>query len=285
MSRIGTGVVARKSRRLASVARRLLVRRIESDTDGQPPVIVNSVPKSGTHLLLQVLSSLPNLRRWGLFLASQPSFRFREIPERRLATKIRGMANREIAGAHLHWSRLIQEACRQRGVIKFFIYRDPRDVVVSEAYYLAEMNRWHRLHGRFRAIADPQERIRLSIEGLSSAEGPVYPDIARRYERFLPWLEDPDVLAVRYEDLVGDKRASHIERVIRFWLARQSEADSASVLTRQAIESIQPQRSHTFRRGQAGGWREAMDAETKSHFSRRCESLVTRLGYPPTEAE
>lgn len=39
----------------------------------RPPVIVNSIPKSGTHLLMQIARALPDTRYYGSFLAQTPS--------------------------------------------------------------------------------------------------------------------------------------------------------------------------------------------------------------------
>src|SRR5262245_26832216 len=45
----------------------------------QPPVFVNSFPKSGTHLLVQLAAGLPGRKNYGTFLASMTSsFWFRE---------------------------------------------------------------------------------------------------------------------------------------------------------------------------------------------------------------
>lgn len=53
-----------------------LVKRTKSDPDDykcNPPVIANSFPKSGTHLLLQILEQLPGLTNYGSFIASRNS--------------------------------------------------------------------------------------------------------------------------------------------------------------------------------------------------------------------
>jgi len=41
----------------------------EFDYLGYPPVLANSFPKSGTHLLIQILQALPGIRDLGDFLA------------------------------------------------------------------------------------------------------------------------------------------------------------------------------------------------------------------------
>ncbi|NBB91752.1 MAG: hypothetical protein GVY32_01115 [Gammaproteobacteria bacterium] len=283
MAGLSSGVVARKLRRLSAVPRRRIVNRLQGRAPGRPPVIANSVPKSGTHLLLQVLGSLPGMRPWGLFLASQPSFRFENVAPERMAKKIRTMADRELAGAHLYWSESVERALADRGTVHFLIYRDPRDVVVSEAHYLAEMNRWHRLHGRFRSMPDLQSRIRLSITGLDPSNGIDYPDISERYRRFLAWFGSEGVCAVRYEDLSGESCRRVVSDIVTHWTERDASPHRHDALVTRAMEAIRPERSHTFRSGGSGKWRDIMDAETRACFVKHAESLVVDLGYPGTE--
>ena len=45
-----------------------------------PPIIGNSFPKSGTHLLLQVLESFNGAKDFGTVLASMPSISYKEVP-------------------------------------------------------------------------------------------------------------------------------------------------------------------------------------------------------------
>ncbi|WP_293418517.1 hypothetical protein, partial [Phenylobacterium sp.] len=39
-----------------------------------PPIIVNSIPKSGTHMLMQVARAMPGTRYYGSFVARIPSW-------------------------------------------------------------------------------------------------------------------------------------------------------------------------------------------------------------------
>lgn len=274
-----SSVVLRKARRYGAVPARIVCNAISRGDASRPPLVANSVPKSGTHLLIQVLQGLPGVRDWGLFLASTPSFRFRELPAARLARRIRALADGELAGAHLHHASETNEAMRARGAVHFFIYRDPRDVVVSEAYYLAHMNRWHRLHRHFRKLPDPQSRIRLAIEGLPAGSDLPYPPILERYNRYLAWLNESNTCAIRYEDLAGPGRENEVQRIVDHWITSTGSHDARGDLVAGALESITPEASHTYRRGAIGGWSAAMDSETLACFHRHAGDLLERLGY------
>jgi hypothetical protein len=45
------------------------------------------------------------------------------------------------------------------------------------------------------------------------------------------------------------------------------------------IEAIQPRKSHTFRSGKTGGWKEYFTEEQKALFKEVAGDLLVRLGY------
>src|SRR5687768_14012410 len=67
-----------------------------------PPVLANSFPKSGTHLVFQIVDALPNSTNYGAFLASMTSsFRFRERSPDNASRFIRNIVPGEIVRGHL----------------------------------------------------------------------------------------------------------------------------------------------------------------------------------------
>lgn len=274
-----SSLMLRKARRYGAVPLRAAANARSKGNQSRPPILANSVPKSGTHLLIQVLQVLPRTRDWGLFLADTPSFRFRQVPAKTLARRVLKMADGELAGAHLACHEAVRDAINNRGAVHYLIYRDPRDVVISEAHYLTHMNHWHRLHRHFRVLPNEQSRIRLAIEGLPTESGLSYPPIGERYAGFLGWLEDPGTCTVRYEALAGPDRQSEVDRIIAHWCDASGYRRSPGALASAARDAINPESSHTFRRGQVGGWREVMDATTEACFYRHASGLLEQLGY------
>jgi hypothetical protein len=45
------------------------------------------------------------------------------------------------------------------------------------------------------------------------------------------------------------------------------------------VEAIQPKKSHTFRSGKTGGWREHFTEEHKTLFKEVAGELLVKLGY------
>ncbi len=269
----------------------------------RPPVLANSFPKSGTHLLLQMLQGLPGLKRWGAFWATQPSIPFRERSGRTMARKIRGAAPGELAAGHVFHAGEVAKALRSRNFLHFFLYRDPRDVVVSEAHYLGTMNRWHRMHPFFAALPTLEERISLSILGAGEhglgagstggAPGAFpydYPNVAGRWERYRGWLGEPGVVPLRYEELVGRSLeggsgapAAGVEaaarRMAEAWSRHSAwEGDPASLVPA-LLAAVRPERSRTFRAGTVGGWRTHFTPRLVREMKSVAGDLLVTLGY------
>lgn len=275
-------ILTKKGFRYAMAAPRAVLSRLSSETSylERPPILANSFPKSGTHLLIQILQVLPGVRDWGLFLASTPSFTFKKISPMGMGRKIRLLVPGELAGAHLFHSTELSAAIREKPVSHFFIYRDPRDVVISEAHYLTKMNRWHRLSKYFRALPNMEERISFSITGALEADFPYdYPDIAQRFELYKGWIDDPGVFALRYEDLMSDKREAVVEEVIRFFSNTCSLDYDQNTYVTKALDNINPAKSHTYRKGKAGGWRGVFTESQKDKFKQIAGDLLIELKY------
>jgi hypothetical protein len=234
-----------------------------------PPVIANSFPKSGTHLLLQLIEGLPDRVNYGAFLASMTSsFQFRERSLESTRRYIRRFVPGEIVRGHLFFHELYAKQLRERNAVHYFIYRDPRSVVLSEAHYLREMNRWHRLHPYFRRLSI-DDAIMLSITGFD----PPIP--------YAGWLADENCFAVRYEDLISDQQAALIREMSTFYAKRLNTPFDVDLCVNRMAGMIEPRKSHTFRSGKRAGWREEFTAE---HRRRLCEiagDLLIRLGYEP----
>lgn len=242
-----------------------------------PPVFANSLPKSGTHLLLQVTRALPGTRYLGRFIATSPSLTQRERHPRILADKVTRVLPGETLGSHLHYSPDVAVAMASINSLHLFIYRDPRDVITSEAYYLAEMNRWHRMHKHFNALSGHKARLLLALDGLDTH----YPEANARLLPYSGWLAAPDTLAIRYESLVGPHQSEEIDRIVSAWRACGGTAAGTNNLVARLIEAIDPGKSHTFRQGGIGKWRRGMSDAEAEVFSNRLIPSLTAFGYSP----
>ena len=246
--------VLRKARAAIGQLPRMLARQFAGADSfaAHPPILVNSLPKSGTHLMMQIAEALPGARQYGSFIAQRPSWAAWTRDTAQIEARIARIAPGEVLGAHLHHSPRIARALARRNVLHLFIYRDPRAVLVSEVQYLAQVARWNALHKRFAEARDFNAQIDLAIAGDGSA---ALPDMALRYGPYLAWVDAPGVLAVRYEDLICPKRRP---LVLRDVLARHGERCGLSHDPRhlaRLAEAILPEQSHTYTGRDPERWR------------------------------
>jgi len=242
-----------------------------SDYETHPPILVNSLPKSGTHLLLQIARALPSTRYFGSFIAQAPSITMRLRSQAEINARIDRIVPSEVIGGHLHFTEETAEALKRKNVLHLFIYRDPRDVVISEAHYLAEMNRWHRLHKTFKRVRDKQERIKLAIEGTGL---PSYPRVDKRFNAFLAWQSAKDCLILRYEHLLNPATLKRsIYQIVDAFIRHGGHVCDQQELAIKLINSISPKRSHTFHRGGIARWRQGMSKDNQLRMLEMFPSL------------
>lgn len=230
---------------------------VEKNYQISPPIVVNSVPKSGTHLLLQITRALPNARYFGSFIAQTPTMARQVRPQSKISRLIEQIAPGEVLAAHLHYTTETAAALNQKNTVHLFIHRDPRDIVISESHYLANMNKWHSLHKYFKAEPDVQQRIQMAIEGLEQTA--IYPDIGARMKSYFGWRDDPNCIDIRYEDLIDpDKRIGQLKRIIAAWQSKGGQCADEKKLLQSLVAAIDPRLSHTFHKGGAARWRTEM---------------------------
>ncbi len=243
------------------------------------PILANSFPKSGTHLIIQIIEALPGVRDWANFLASTPSFTLKETSSATMAKRVSQLASGEMAGGHLFHSDEVVAAAKKADLLHYFIYRDPRDIVVSEVNYLTKMNRWHRLHRTFRGLENIKNGYRYSIIGESNRSKFYYPDIAERFARYEPWILDSSVIPLKFEDLRGPEALSWVRHIVKAHWSANAESYDLEAAVLKCFKNINPERSHTFSKGRSGGWKGAFDDELKDLFKEVAGDLLIRLGY------
>jgi sulfotransferase 6B1 len=250
---------------------------------GLPVIFGNSFPKSGTHLLSQILEGFQGLgpaANAGLpVITMYDNLTGAQQPVTELERNLKRLQPGDIGFGHLHALPELSAILGGKGYATYFILRDPRDVVVSHVYYVTEMEPDH-FHHRYytEQLSTFDERVRTSILGLPGEAAP-FPDIRGRFEPFLGWLGLPEVLCLRFEDLVQDLPGS-LGKILDHALARGFPLE---VPRTQAIQQLQkavnPSRSPTFRSGKTGGWVEQFSLENKALFKQVAGDLLIRLGY------
>ena len=260
---------------------------------GVPALFANSFPKSGTHLLTQVLQGFakigPAVDSGLPAVVTFDGFTGRQRSQAEILSDLQRLLPGDIGYGHVHAFPDALSCLCGDGIAAFFILRDPRDVVVSHVHYIAEMAPSHIHHRYYHEVLENfDERLKASIIGVPVAElakatgKPVLeplPNIRQRFEPYIGWLGLPEVLVLHYEDFLNDRRLA-IQKVLEHAIRRGFKPylpfDKAILLLEGSIE---PQRSPTFRSGKSGGWRDAFNDEHRLLFAQTAGDLVARLSY------
>lgn len=239
-----------------------------------PRVLANSIPKAGTNLLGQLMKVMPNtIDRWTYHIdETLPGI------ERQLRAGKQG----QIITAHFPWSAEIASVARELDYRVLLMVRDPRDIAISNVNYVTRMDLSHPLHPILTALPDDDARLLAMIEPPEEILKRL-PEVWKNdgHATFFPWLDEPNCLIVRFEDLVGAKGGGDNTRQLQ---TIQSVANHISAnLTDDELQTVAANLfgigSRTFHKGQIGNWRAHFTPEHKAAFKRRSGNVLVRLGY------
>ena len=255
--------------------------RFSSQSTDLPVLLGISFPKSGTHLLDQILLGFsrvaPYARRLHSFYAEYEGESGRKRTLEQALAWLNSLDSRDVASAHLFArSEIIKHVCSS-SFIPYFIFRDPRDVVVSHVFYVTDMEVRHVHHNYYTSLPDFDSRLKVSILGRPNTNVE-FPNITDRFAPYLGWLDQSAVMKIHFEDLVDD-RPSMLNRIIDHFLARVALPTPRHLILDSLDSSINPAKSPTFRSGKTGEWKKYFKEEHKDIFKAEAGDLLVRLGY------
>jgi len=263
------------------LAQRARFASLPAPRNGWPILLGISFPKSGTHLLDQILLGFskvaPFSTRLHSFYAEYEGETGRKrAPEQALAW-LDSLRPLDVASAHLFARPEAVSRVTSSAFAPYFIFRDPRDVAVSHVFYVADMEPNHVHHGYYASLPDFDARLKTSILGRPDADIE-FPDITGRFTLYLDWLNHPEVLPIHFEDLVND-RTTTLSRIADHLLARVPLRAPRQLILEFLDSSINPDKSPTFRSGKTGEWKKYFTEEHKKIFKDVAGDLLVRLGY------
>lgn len=241
-----------------------------------------TIPKCGTHLLLKTLAlikGMPNAHNslWGDHVL---------INKQKFNTSFLSQKKVLLCKAHIIYHEQNTSLLSDDNLVKsFFIYRDPRDHVVSSAFWVK------------RRPADWPALKQLSIEELitmviydsGTIWGTIFPykDIWQKidtfesfYKLFLPWLNEPYVYTTSFEKLVGPKGGGSLEDQLKeiIAMARHMGLDFTLEQAQYVSDNLFGG-SFSFREGKIGSWKKHFTSEHKEAFKKVAGQLLIDLGY------
>ena len=175
------------------------------------------------------------------------------------------------------------------------IIRDPRDLVVSGYHYhrrgaehwcqLPAPNEadWRMVRGAIPSGLRGGESLTQHLQRVDLQAG-LRAEIEFRqhhYESMMQWpQDDPRVLLIRYEDLVGNE-ADSFGRIFEFLGLPPLARIAARHYARRYSAPRRKAASPHVRNAQAGQWQRSFSAELRSQFNAQYSALLERYGYAP----
>lgn len=261
---------------------------------------LNGFPKSGLHLVAQMLHPVAqpqpaeDIDLWkkpwaGTFKRNSWSEEW-TAPEQALY-RIGRLQDGHFLKSHTGYTDEVERFLYFLGVAHVFIYRDPRDVAVSQAYHILNENDERFCHpGKelYRAMDGFSDVLMAVIRGVDR-----YPGVMQRWRHYAPWLDVDWVHRVRFEDLRADPHGC-AEAILRYGFDRVAplygqklivDEDAVSIVVQMMVaNSERTGRSPTFRKGTVGQWREEFTEAHRAAFKETdAEGWVVKLGYEEKE--
>ena len=143
--------------------------------------------------------------------------------------------------------------------------------------YITEIDYLHPAHKTLSQMSTNEERLTASIVGL----GATMPGISDVLHRFRDWLNEENVLVVKYEDLVGSigggddgVRRQTISNIVNY-LEMSCSQDWICTME----SSLRHKNTSTRRKGVIGGWKEEFSLEHIEMFSNQFKDIMYEYGY------
>jgi len=271
--------------------------------------ILNSVPKSGTHVLVKVFELLKqkdshrhlsgslvrnqvgNLRWFPRKLAL--SFDLlnktrlmvdldnpcKTISIKRFNSYIKNIEPCSYTQGHLPYSEDLDHFLVQNGFKLVQIVRDPRSLVASYInHVIRDVNYPH--HNKLKSIESERARVEFVLNGDTKNSSFILAPLSGRLRNAAGWLGSPTNCVVKFEDLVGpngggstESQRDALSKIISFANIELSELELVGV-----ADQIFDRKSETFHRGHVDGM-QGFEAETKEFIDRELKDWVRVFGY------
>lgn len=249
-----------------------------ADTYPNTSIVVITIPKSGTHMLSNIITKLTE-RRYASSWPIQRKFPWEECWDLPLSKldPLTDPTNRFFVLTHLMFQDDYQAMLVSKQCKVFFMYRDPRDQIISAYFYLKNHPKWPP-----HSFSEEMETFIFEMIDQKEIADPYHKTkgVLDFYSHYLPWMDLPGIFCVRFEDLVGsagggsDEKRKAALKGIRDHLG-VSMSDEQLFAAADALDG----RSITFRAGKINSWREFFNEEHKRAFKRAAGQLLITLGY------
>lgn len=238
-------------------------------------IILTSIPKCGSHLAEKCISMLTRRKKIVSLHTKTNSQKFlmgNDIAD--IEQKIERVSNNRLfASGHITYSRELDLLATQKKYKFIFIYRDPRAQVASLARWWMPFNNIDNdLSKSISSLISDNRLYKLKWDEIHNVN-----DL---YNAFLLWIDSPNTLTIRFEDLVGEKGGGSLKiqyetitKIAKFLDIKINESRIKYICANLFGDT------RTFYKGQIDGWKDCFTEEHKEAFKQCAGQLLIDLGY------
>lgn len=242
-------------------------------------LFVAGYPKSGTTWVENFISHIPGYNP-RILAGSREIIRQHELPVDAFSSFPK--YGYSAVKTHINPSARNIDVLLKNGIRKVLVmYRDPRDIIVSNYYYVLKNNPWRRGDSEYADYAAMSKQ-----EGLSHSMELILDDYCAWVEGWMNTAKShPEIqcLFVRYEDLRA-RPESVFADILAFYEIALSASQFSSVMLAcnpSSVASIckEPGRRSTKRKGASGDWRTELDEQQQQYIKQKAGKCLIDLGY------
>jgi len=279
-------------------------------------ILVNSLPKSGTHLLTKAVelfgyqeymthhdnrhqtdSTLPLLLNYRQAKLAQKidnpqqandigigAFSPYYVNADSLRYWLEQLAAKQYIQGHLPWHPQLSDLLDSLDYRYVVIIRDPRAVVASLLPFIMNAAKTdmgaHFLAADFEPLSFRQRLDFILDGGFAKQANLAVQAFSEVFYAMLAWQQQTGCLLLRFEDLIGEQGGGdnglQYRSVVNIAEHLGYEADH---LSEQQIASIYSPKARTFRSGQIKSWQQNLSDQDAQHLDSYCRPLCKAAGY------
>ena len=175
---------------------------------------------------------------------------------------------------HVPYSSQFEDWLKKNNFKQIFVYRDPRDYVVSLSNYVTrdveKKHEYYELYMRISSIH--QERFKSIIKGYGDGENKFItsnksiPNVKIVFNAYKNWFDSYNTISIPFENVVDSRNSNQtfIEILTFLDLKSKYSMNRANNILNLGKD---PLKSRTFRKGAIGGWKNVFDEITENLFN------------------
>ena len=256
--------------------------------DIQPPKLyLNGLPKSGIHLAQQMVACLfKQVKPENNWFGTNP-WTIERYELDKVIDEFTAIRSQHYLKGHTGYMTEIDRLFETLHLAMLFVYRDLRDVVVSQTYHILNDDKDKYIHmGRWvydQLGAESKEAVMWEcIVGNETLPG-----VIDRWNEYEPWMDLPYVHTVRFEDMIQkpEKVASEFFDWVYGIAIAEDDLYLQGDVRREAINLMVAEMKKkfersTFRKGTSGQWKREFTPEHVAAFTETDkDNVLYKLGY------